>query len=44
MSFLWVITMNVPANGLLVSLIRAGIIQDDQSGLLQERARNEKKL
>ena len=43
MSFLWVITMNVPANGLLVSLIRAGIIQDDQSGLLQERARNEKK-
>lgn len=35
--------MNAPANGLLVSLIRAGIIQDDQSGLLQERARNEKK-
>ena len=35
--------MNAPANGLLVSLIRAGIIQDGQSGLLQERARNEKK-
>ena len=35
--------MNAPANGLLVSLIRAGIIQDAQSGLLQERARNEKK-
>lgn len=35
--------MNVPANGLLISLIRAGIIQDDQSGLLQDRARSEKK-
>jgi type IV pilus assembly protein PilB len=35
--------MNVPANGLLISLIRAGIIQDDQSGVLQDRARNEKK-
>ena len=35
--------MNAPANGLLVSLIRAGIIQDGQSGLLQERARSEKK-
>ncbi len=35
--------MNAPANGLLVSLIRAGIIQDDQSGLLQDRARSEKK-
>ncbi|WP_316677599.1 type IV-A pilus assembly ATPase PilB [uncultured Tolumonas sp.] len=35
--------MNAPANGLLVSLIRAGIIQDDQLGLLQDRARNEKK-
>lgn len=35
--------MNAPANGLLVSLIRAGIIQDDQSGVLQDRARNEKK-
>lgn len=35
--------MNVPANGLLVSLLRAGLIQDGQSGLLQEKARNEKK-
>ena len=35
--------MNAPANGLLVSLIRAGIIQDGQSGLLLEHARNEKK-
>lgn len=35
--------MNASANGLLVSLIRAGIIQDGQSGLLQEKARNEKK-
>jgi len=35
--------VNAPANGLLVSLIRAGIIQDGQSGLLQERARSEKK-
>ena len=35
--------MNAPANGLLVSLIRAGIIQDDQSSLLQDRARSEKK-
>lgn len=35
--------MNASANGLLVSLIRAGLIQDGQSGLLQEKARNEKK-
>lgn len=35
--------MNVPANGLLVSLIRAGIIQDHQSSQLQDKARNEKK-
>lgn len=35
--------MNVPANGLLVSLIRAGIIQQDQSEQVQERARSEKK-
>lgn len=35
--------MNTPANGLLVSLIRAGLIQDGQSEQLQERARNEKK-
>ncbi len=35
--------MNAPANGLLVSLIRAGIIQDHQSSQLQDKARNEKK-
>lgn len=35
--------MNAPANGLLVSLIRAGIIQDHQSALLQDKARSEKK-
>ncbi len=35
--------MNASANGLLVSLIRAGLIQDGQSEQLQERARQEKK-
>jgi type IV pilus assembly protein PilB len=35
--------MNASANGLLISLIRAGLIQDSQSVLLQEKARNEKK-
>ncbi len=35
--------MNAPANGLLISLIRAGLIQQGQSEQLQERARNEKK-
>jgi type IV pilus assembly protein PilB len=35
--------MNAPANGLLVSLIRAGIIQEDQSASLQEQARHDKK-
>ena len=35
--------MNAPANGLLVSLIRAGIIQDHQSSQLQDKARSEKK-
>jgi type IV pilus assembly protein PilB len=35
--------MNTSATGLLVSLIRAGIIQDGELGLLQERARNERK-
>lgn len=35
--------MNVPANGLLISLVRAGIIQDHQSSLLQDKARSEKK-
>lgn len=35
--------MNVPANGLLISLIRAGIIQDHQSAQLQDKARSEKK-
>lgn len=35
--------MNAPANGLLVSLIRAGIIQDHQSAQLQDKARSEKK-
>lgn len=35
--------MNAPANGLLVSLIRAGIIQDHQTSQLQDKARSEKK-
>ena len=35
--------MNASANGLLISLIRAGLIQQDQSEQVQERARHEKK-
>jgi type IV pilus assembly protein PilB len=35
--------MNVPANGLLLSLIRAGIIQEGQSASLLERSQHEKK-
>ncbi len=35
--------MSASANGLLVSLIRAGIIQNGQSALLQEKAHSEKK-
>lgn len=35
--------MNAPANGLLVSLIRAGIIQEEQSASLQQQAHHEKK-
>jgi type IV pilus assembly protein PilB len=35
--------MNAPANGLLLSLIRAGIIQEGQSASLLESSHNEKK-
>jgi type IV pilus assembly protein PilB len=35
--------LNAPANGLLGSLIRAGIIQENQSAELQEQARHDKK-
>jgi type IV pilus assembly protein PilB len=35
--------LNAPANGLLVSLIRAGIIQEEQSASLQQQAHHEKK-
>jgi len=35
--------MNAPANGLLISLVNAGLIANEQSGIFLDRARNEKK-
>ena len=35
--------MNAPANGLLISLVNAGLIANEQSSVFLDRARNEKK-
>jgi len=35
--------LNAPANGLLISLVNAGLIANEQSGIFLDRARNEKK-